>query len=1334
MFSVEDLLISHGYKLSKNPTNLYDNRSDGFHHEIADRRTTHGTVNGFPTNSGSYVGSKTTGIKSYLNDNENSHLLQGRQLGPSYHKDVQGSANIHASKGGFYTQPPINWSSRPKPDKDLAYWRRRGQDFSVLFSYSDQRGSEMKETAVPYVSYGHDKESQWEVGDGTENVRRTGMQEKWKFPGDYRSQSLKKEHLPQSTKFGGFASEGGRGRLHEDMYSVRQGDAGVASHAKGKSQSLPRVLSPESLRFVEMPSLVNSKPLISGTKTLSCPQTGLALETYKHSDLASHFLPLPKPKYGRPLKPPSYELHQQTRGTLETGLLQDDQRKDEAISYLTKANEQTQDTSIQDSGLEPPLYIPPPCYKSPMQQSVNRHLPSDVPEYDVCFNNGMQGPIERTVCGYQAYSGTFGAGTEPYKVEQFPCDTKSHPRYGEGFLSSVQYIPFDDPRIRHIKMAAPGDLEEDDKIIGDADRVNSHAFPEKALELEYKSAFLDVSNFENAAVKHDLIPGSSAHSNRWLESSVAKDSCASPIQRDSYNAGNDLSHKCPKGRLSARSPHKDPSCETVTKVKTFEPGTEVQNKKNSKKKMNETIFCLVSVPVKSELNLPDTDRNNNLTQGAEEKNGLDNSGVLQEQSLLSTSSTDLELQALMGSMANRNELQKQELWRPEFKQTNDLRFQQPAKHKELQYSGSWPGDQYKDQQTQTSFTEEPKILQLVHSLEPSRPSKATTSQFRDAPSAADPTLTVLPADDGKCRQAASSVKSQCYLDKSVNSGYYRTSVLSGKACQNLSCAGQERETSSVLGEEASVPCSSKELFGQFLLKPVGRRPWDVISELESFNKELQEQEESSEDGVEKESKQERDEEKEHMKGSGSCKTEGSSQDHSRAGMQSEMVMPVAPSQGREKSKLESFSVSDSSSAQIVPSDFYVHPRLQSSLLTKEMDESVRPVNVVAEARKQDAGRRTLKQADSPVKNVLLSTCDAENHYNPFNSFLFREENKVKNHRDDRVDFDRMKINTAPRNNLALERGSTVRLSLTNRNQGLSEPDLRSVGLDGDDQGPGVIQLDCNGKPIDPEIPPNESLQARAARILGIDVGVECLMPNNRTLPNECALSENILQSFDQTAEKVQSGKMETKATSYEGRRKCGWKESSLFVGCGNVLSGSVEDQDADQETGCGAQNAMHHKGLGRQRDQTFSLESAVLPSAGKNLVLPSTEKRGRSTSKVIETLQGKLASPSSRAAVDRLVRMKEVDSVSRMRRLSIKNLDSSEDQDEDKHSKGSEERGSEIPFSGSEPPRKLSHGSSVFKRIISLAENGLLDNLSEKKPARDLFCLDAYDPTRVERV
>ncbi|KAF7245839.1 Junctional protein associated with coronary artery disease [Varanus komodoensis] len=1325
MFSVEDLLISHGYKLSKNPSNLYENRNDGFQPEVVDS-SSHGTLNGSSANSGAYVRSRKGEMKSYPNDNESCHVLQGRRLGPSFHRDCAGSASTHASEAGLHDQTHLGWSSRPKTDKDLAYWRRRGQDFTVLLGYTDKGNSEMKGMAAPCSLYGRDRESKWEMGGGAENMRRTGMPEKQNLSADYKWQRLRTESWNQPTKLGGLVPDGDRERLLQDTYLARQGDVAGASCAKGKSQSLPRVLSPEGPRCFEMPSLVNHKHSLGRTKTAPCPP--VSLEVSKHPDPVAHFLPLPKPKYGRPLKPPSYELHQQTRGSLEANSLQDDPRKDEAISYLTKLNEQIQDSCAQESGLEPPLYIPPPGYKSPSQQSMNRHLPGEVPDYGMCFNNGMQSPVERAIPGYPPTARTAG---EHWKDEQIPHDKKSHPRRMEGYLSSVQYIPFDDPRIRHIKIAHPDRLQENDRVAEAANQIHSYAFQENSLELDYNSAFSDMPSSLNTAVKSDQVPGSSAHSSRWLvESSIDQNNCALSIQRDTgCDAGNGLNCKFPQSQLSAQSPHTESHCESVTKVKTFEPGTEILNKKSSKKKMNEMIFCLVSVPVKSEVNLPDIDRNNNLMQGA---NGLDNSGALQEQSLLSTSSTDLELQALTGSMTNKNELQKQEWWRPEFKQLNDLRFPQPAKHKELQYSGSWPGDQYKDQQTQTSFIEEPKAPRYHHEIEPRGSSSGATSRLlRYGMPAAEPAVT---ADERRGRPVPSSAKVQGCLEKPSNGVCSKAVVSSPKACPSLPLAsgtdlpGQGKEMSTILRKEESS-CSSKELFGQFLLKPVSRRPWDIISELESFNKELQEQEESSEDGVDNETKKE--EEEGGREERETCRTDGPNQVR-RPDVQSETVIQVGPifKQGRNKSKSESCAF-ESSSRRAVPSDLHVCAALQSGSQAKESSKSVRVTNgyLDEEPRKEEAGKRMMKKAASlqPTKKVLSGSSSDENHYNPFNSINFREECQVK-----KVSSNMLKKNTAVRNNLPLERGSSVCLSLTNRNQGLSEPDLRSVGLNA---GQGPDTLDCYGEPAASEIPPNESLQARAARILGIDVAVESLLPGDRTLPDKHAHSDNESQSHELPAEKVPGSMKKTEAASYEERRKCGWTESSFFVGDRNISLGSFEDQNSGLETLIAEHQFEHHKGLGRhEEDQPPVLESIVLPFAERNLIAPNLEKRARSTSKVIETLQGKLATPPNRAAVDRLVRMKEIDSVSRMRRLSIKNVDSGEDGDEDKQPKGPEERASEASLSRNELPRKLSHGSSVCKRIISLAENGLSDNRNEKKTGRDLFCFDAYDPTRVERV
>uniref|UniRef100_A0A8D0HPL9 Junctional cadherin 5 associated n=1 Tax=Sphenodon punctatus TaxID=8508 RepID=A0A8D0HPL9_SPHPU len=1341
MFSVEDLLISHGYKLSKNPPAPYDNRCDGYQHELTENRPGHTTLNGFETDSGAYVYKKKPLAKGYLSDNEGSHGIQRKQTGHTYLRDLQGSDSSHISEVGFCDRPPLAWSSRPKTDKDLAYWRRRGQDFSVLLGYANKRDSELKGMATLHPAYRPGKESQQEVGAGTENVGRSSLQESWKMPGDYKWQSLKTGSWKQPKMLGRQMSDGDREKLLQDLYSLTLGEDALSSHNKGKSQSLPRVLSPESLRCVEMPSLINNSHLLSGTKAPSCPPNRQTLESCKHPEAGAQFLPLSKPKYGRPLKPPSYELHRQTRGTTETNTFQENQQKDEAASYLTKVNEQKQDIYIQDPSLEPPVYVPPPSYKSPPQQNMN-HLLSEVPDYDVCFNNNQQHPAERTTSSYQLSTGTLEAEDENCKDEQLSCDKRSYTRHAEDYLSSVQYIPFDDPRIRHIQIAPPETLQNHNRHTGNMYRASPSTSQAGALELKYSSAFPDTSDLFGT-VKGQKTPDSSAHSNKWLAASNGdRDNCALPDQRDSCDENAripdpEMYPEYPKGKLSVRNPHMESTCETVTKVKKFEPGTEIQSKRSSKKKTNETIFCLVSIPVKSESNLPDTDGNNNLTQAIGKKNGFDNSGALKEQSLLSMSSTDLELQALTGSMTNKNELQKQELWRPEeFKQMNDLRLIQPTKHRELKYSGSWPGDQYRDQQTQTSFTAEPKRSQLFYGSKPGGANKLMTPKFLGCatPMAGSKGSALLP-DDGKCRQNSYSMKGQMYLSPSSNSAFSRAAtslveVHSPKTCQKQPCEActsipaQEREASTVpKGEvikgEAGAPCNSKELFGQFLLKPVSRRPWDAISELESFNKELQEHEESScssEEGVENEGKQWQDCAPTET---GTCRTGG----------KPEIAVPKVPvfKQGRVKSKSESWSLG------VESSDSYTYAGSQISLRAKENSKA--DERVIAEMRKQEPGNGMSQQLiiSGPIKRGLSSSPDNATQTNPFNCIDFRETNGGRDHIDNILGFENRNKSAASRSDKALERGSQVRLSLANRNQGLSEPDLRSVGLDiGSELG--ASKLDYSQEVNTAEIPPNESLQARAARILGIEVAVESLIPANRSGLHQHTNYTNDTPDLELPGRTTLGDKIERKNTSYESRRKCGWTESSLFVG--DFSLGSLEypsnlrtNQEATSKTlvSDSEQGFEQPKGLHRQNeDQNPPCRSVTLQLAERNITIPSSEKRIRSTSKVIEKLQGKLASPPSRAVMDRMVRMKEVDSVSRMRRLSIKSADLGEEVDEEKPMRGTEEKGNYASLGGNELPRKIAHGGAVSKRIISLDENGPLNSISERRADRNLFCLGKW--------
>ncbi|XP_074841032.1 junctional cadherin 5-associated protein isoform X2 [Carettochelys insculpta] len=1243
----------------------------------------------------------------------------------------------------FYDKPVLAWSVGPKTDKDLAYWRRRGQDFSVLLGYTDKGDSEMKGLAPSRGGYSHAKEGELEVGVGAENVTRSGLTETWKVPSDYKWQSLRSESWKQPKKLGRHMSDGDREKLLQDLYSLSLGDNVLSSRNKGKSQSLPRVLSPDTLKCVEIPSLVNNHHFLSSTKVPSGPQNRLPLEFTKTREMGSHLLPLAKPKYGRPLKPPPYEVHQQTRAPVETSGFQDHQQTEEPVSYLTKGIELKPDTYIPDSGLEPPVYVPPPSYKSPPQPSVNQHSLSEVPNYDLCFDNNQQHPVERAICHPSSIS-TLETVGEHCKDDYLPHGKQSHSGHTDDYLHSIQYIPFDDPRIRHIQIAHPESFQGN---VRHSENTNPTALQERAIE-PCNSAFLDPSNLLHT-VKGEKPPDSTMHNNRWLATSNRfQENWALPDQRDNCDTGTHLprhetNQEHTKVNLSERNLHMDSTCETVTRLKKFEPGTGVQTKKSSKKKMNETIFCLVSVPVKSESNLPDTDRNNNLTESPDKKNEFDNNGALQEQSLLSMSSTDLELQALTGSMTNKTELQKQELWKPkEMKQMHDLRFTQSTKHRELKYSGSWPGDQYKDQQTQTCFTEDPKNSQIFHGISSEPNNKLTAPKFlARTTSVVGSELAGLPPDDRKCRQNTYNMKGQVNLSPSSNSAFSRTAtsvieVHSPKAYQSqpygfcTNIPTQERETGAVVrGDvvkgETSAPCNSKELFGQFLLKPVGRRPWDAISELESFNKELQGQEEStsSEDGMQSEgTKQDCGPTK-----TGTSRTDESTQElwpHNKL----KTVIPEVPvfRQERVKSKSESWSAefkSDSGSCGVSQS-WNVK---ESSSLDGLVDGSV-----ITETNKN----RTNKQRASlaPVRRVLSSS--PSNQSNPFNHMDLLETKEDRNYVTNALEFVKWNKSAILRSDKPSERGSVVRLSLINRNQGHSEPDLRTVGLDIDPE-TGANSSDFSSNANTMEIPPNESLQARAARILGIEVAVESLIPGDRTGHHQCTSSANGIQEPELSSGRIVCDQVKAKDCSYEGRRKCGWTESSLFVGERDLsfLSGDYQsaDQKASSKTLVTEQGFEPHVGLnGQAEDPALPCKSSTHQLAERNVSIPSSEKRVRSTSKVIETLQGKLASPPSRTVMDRLVRMKEVDSVSRMRRLSIKSADSGEEVDEEKP-RVQEERGSYAPLSSNELSRKMVHTGAVSKRIISLNKNGHTTTLGKKKADRD-FYLDMYDPSRVERV
>ncbi|XP_038611924.1 junctional protein associated with coronary artery disease isoform X2 [Tachyglossus aculeatus] len=1220
------------------------------------------------------------------------------------------------------------------------------------------------------------REGQWQVGARrTEmGMQKSVLEESWKMPGDARWQNLNVESWSEPGKLGRQMSEGDGQRLLRELYSATQGESALSSQNKGKSQSLPRVLSPEVLRFGEMPAYPHSNS--SHLEFSKPPERGTPGIT--------PVMPLTKPKYGRPIKPPSYELHRQNRGAVEACGYQDHHQKDQPAAHLTKVSESWQDLPPQDSGLEPPVYIPPPSYKSPPQPNSHPRFSNEVPPHSLGGRVPQQHSGERTnPSRQQPSSGSFGAG-DGFSADPHPLrGNPSHLQHVNPPDSSVQYIPFDDPRIRHIQLAYPQRLPEDTRPFGNSGRTVPAAFLEPPLQETQPDGGPPSPRpggergLRNSAPSHrrpaPATPPRGSESHALLDQ---RDSCGLREQRPWRGP----SQESLRGQIPSQG---DGTCETVAKLKKFELGTGTQIKKSAKKKPNETIFCLVSIPVPSEPLLPDTDRNNNdLKQSVDLENGFDKSRVLQEQGLLSLSSTDLELQALTGSMASTIRFQKQEPGRTaEYKQTNDLSDSRATKHRELRYSGSWPGDQYRDQQTQTSFPEEPPNAQPPPDAKPGGTSNGLPSSTPLAPATSEKQgQRGLPPGDRKWRPQGSNPKGQGYLTPSSNSAFSSTSPpsVSGPAPKtyqvqpNGSCRDARDRTASpgpkrevVKGEEHPTR-SSKELFGQFLLKPVSRRPWDAISQLESFNKELQSQEEStggsssgsssrrnssSSNGESTERDRKEPKDGAHT-GWGTILPDGPKQE-ARAGQPPRMVGAGGPvfKPGRVKSKSESWSV------ELKPDYADTHPLTQSPLQAKaSWSESGRPEggSGVTKQRTQEIEKNSDRQLGSPgqekrVISTRLCPAFATPPLYRSPSLLGRKAQETRC--ADVLKFVRPnKVATPPRSDTAEERGSVVRLFVGNKNQGISEPDLRTVGLSSG-LSHTASQLDDFLENLSAiEIPQHESLQVRAARILGIEVAVESLIPGDRrTGPSQPHSHGGSASDVERPVVSVSCHSARADAVrsprdAHDSRRKCGWTESPLFVGERDTCSGRVT-------------NDSGHRGPSRDTSPRPRVPEAEPPSpvldqkeleanqlcrssllhvVERTTGLPGAEKRFRSASKVIETLQGKLASPPSRMVMDRLVRMKEVDSVSRMRRLSSKSTDSGEEAEEGKPPKGQgERRGSQGPPSGPDLAPKPGPVGAVSTRVLALGKNGPLTTGGvEEKVGRDTFGLDTYDPSRVERV
>ncbi|XP_061093209.1 junctional cadherin 5-associated protein [Conger conger] len=816
MYSVEDLLISHGYKPPKNALSPCEAARYGdCRRESAEKGSGHGTANGHETDAGAYVCSRQPAVKGYSDENERKDRNQRRKAGNGNQGDTQPPGDFLTRDSGLYDRTR-GIQPQPRGDRDVSYWRRRGQDFSVLLDYADYRelrGSGFtRPTEGAWISLGDERgheRQRWE------EVEREAGRDQWRATGDRKCQSLGMEDWRPAA--GRQLSQGEQ--WTQGQLRIATSDVGVDARTKGKSLSLPRVLFPESLQYVDMSAYSQSTygpQRLNGSLSHRPPHNHHGRDWFAENGHwpGSHGAALPKPRFSRPLRPPSYEAHQQTRGSSE--MLAGDQGPHPKGSFVPR-----QDSFASEPvgpGMEPPVYIPPPSYERPLLHRGTQQNYSDMSDFRLKGAPFQQAPHSME-SGRWVSRPAGGSWLEQPRERSAPCRKQVHPGLSPNNVGWVQYLPFDDPRVRHI---SGGPCES---ALADADKVrhskkdlpsakvleqSTHhsAFP--ATQGQYVSTETDEKSLNEHNNGHRLYSGLHKESGN----SIASNQSCNEYQKD----------QAVLTRSSGQCANLDKALlETVTQVKKIEPGMEGEKKQNSKRRLNETIFCLVSVPLHLQPNRESCDQNNNQKPdqlNPDHGSSTQSRDELHSQSQLSTSLAELELQTL-----TENRMRDQDPKRPP--SGKDPQPLYSNNHKEL-YSGSWPGDQYRDQETQTSCPAAPKgdPQALLHKQ----------GQVQ-GPSATDPI-----ADNGvggDCSAFGYPIKGQKSLNPSSNSAFSRTANFPSKLCKPKE---QPPAPGSPLAQrivEKSLSGNGQEAFGQFLLKPVSRRPWDAIEELESFNKELE---------------------------------------------------------------------------------------------------------------------------------------------------------------------------------------------------------------------------------------------------------------------------------------------------------------------------------------------------------------------------------------------------------------------------------------------------------------------------------------------------------------
>ncbi|KAM9844965.1 junctional cadherin 5-associated protein [Aulostomus maculatus] len=847
MYSVEDLLISHGYKLPKSgppSATPYDKRPADCQRELVDNRAGRGTLNGYEADRGASLtgiyGSRQALVKGYpTTDNESGERNQRRkEASIGILGDAQPLGDSLATDSGFYDVPSLTYSEPlSHEERDVSYWRRRGQDFSILLDYADGRelrasaGAWRPQALIAAEEHRAERQAQ-QLWEEISWLRDHDVPGQLRVTGERKCQSLGTEEWRPAVGLGRQLSDGDGERWAQEQYRLRTPEGFFHPRTKAKSQSLPRVVSPDGAVSRE---LIPSRPSLPDRQRMSSTVFSGPYSRYIYSGAvgrdrwgrsagpSSHVALLPKPRFSRPLKPPSYEIHQQTRGSAEMLAIDQGVRQKDRPIYYPRGGELRQDYFAQHSlsGMEPPGYIPPPSYRRappPRAVSINRNEMVNLRWRAEALQMTGSDPGR----WFSRQSGV--SWLEHYGDRAASYRKQVHSGYEEQQPGHARHLPTEDPRVKQISGGPGGNsLTDSDKIRN----INKEIPATKILGQSTHDSAFPPQQVPALNTGPKTTPNENDGSNRWSSRGMNKKS-------DSVAPEQNRSQFFPSSILGKPPP---PPCkpadqgvsETVTEVKKVEQTEppEKDKSKNLKKRLSETIFCLVSVPVTPQLTGTIRDQNNNNEKSPDPADSpSDNkTGHLTNQSLQSTSSAEAELQALTGSIASSKTSS-----RASSKMFKKLPCRPPKinHYKELKLSGSWPANQYRDQETQTSPD-----------------TRKPASENKEAQEDPVPPGTEAPSDSsGLAVGTAFSfpIKGVKSLKLSSNSAFSLTATFSNQL--NKSTAQQPAVPPSG-NVEVTKPAanSGQEVFEvpEFLLKPVTQRPWDAVKELETIKKEVQDQ-------------------------------------------------------------------------------------------------------------------------------------------------------------------------------------------------------------------------------------------------------------------------------------------------------------------------------------------------------------------------------------------------------------------------------------------------------------------------------------------------------------